>query len=168
MKIALPDVADSLITRGWFLLPLWGIYDGKCECGKNCGGNAGKHPIGALVPHGLKDSSNDPEIIRGWFERYPNMNLGVHCGPSGLLVVDLDGPDGIAAWGDLADGRGGDTYAVHTGRGMHIYYQLPEGEVVPPSVKRLGPGIDVRAGDSYVVAEGSLHARGVRYQAVTV
>ena len=46
------------------------------------------------------NASSDPSQIKAWFKQFKNMNSGIACEPSGLVVVDLDvknGIDGIAA-----------------------------------------------------------------------
>ncbi len=45
----------------------------------------GKHPC---VPF-KAGASTDPQQLAAWFTGYPR-NIGVACGPSGLLVVDED------------------------------------------------------------------------------
>jgi hypothetical protein len=53
---------------------------------------------------------------------------------------------------------------VRTGSGgWHAYLRQPDGQRVPNSVGRLGPGLDVRADGGTIVAPPSLHATGGRY-----
>src|SRR4051794_20200575 len=35
-------------------------------------------------------ATNDADLIRAWWARWPDANVGIHC--RGLLVVDVDGP----------------------------------------------------------------------------
>jgi hypothetical protein len=59
----------------------------------------GKHP---LTRHGLHDATADPGVIRRWWTRWPQANVGIRTGAaSGLLVIDIDGPgrDGITPGG---------------------------------------------------------------------
>lgn len=79
---------------------------------------------------------------------------GIRTGePSGIFVVDLDtkkGKDGIAALDAI--GIVPETYTVQTrSGGVHLYFKHP-GIPVPNSVSKLGPGIDVRGENGYVVA----------------
>ena len=132
-------------------------------------------------------ATTDPGRIRAWWARQP-YNIGIACGPSGLVVIDLDvahdGPDGA----DPLDGRGAldgpasgadalerlcrahgqrypaGTYTVDTpSGGSHLYFTAPE-TPVRNSAGRLGPLIDVRADGGYVVGDGSLIG-GRRYAA---
>jgi hypothetical protein len=54
----------------------------------------GKEPIGAAVPHGVKDATTDPDRIRRWWHRWPNANIAVACGAPGPDVLDVDTKDG--------------------------------------------------------------------------
>jgi hypothetical protein len=116
------------------------------------------------------DAARLREIVR------PAANVGVACGPSRLLVLDLDvakdlaqpGADpaeegdsprhGADALRALAAGRDLPatlTVATPTG-GRHLYYRAPEGFRLRNTVGRLGPLIDTRAEGGYVVGPGSV------------
>jgi hypothetical protein len=107
-------------------------------------------------------------IRRAWSTR--PYGIGVACGPSGLLVVDLDqardgatpppewagarsGADVLAA---LAGSRLPATYTVHTGRGgTHLYFTRPAGARLGNTAGALGWLVDTRGVGGYVVAAGS-------------
>ncbi len=56
------------------------------------------------------------------------------------------------------------TYIVATPRGgMHIYLYSPAGMIIPPSVKRLHPKVDVRGRGGMVIGPGSVHRNGGTY-----
>ncbi|MEU4239762.1 bifunctional DNA primase/polymerase [Actinoplanes sp. NPDC026619] len=118
----------------------------------------------------------DPARIRRAWQRTP-YNIGTACGPSGLVVIDLDmrkpgatpppGGEGhrhgLAVFTDLCSQHGqpvpDDTYTVATGSGgRHLYFTHPAG---PPLRNTqgtrggLGWLIDTRAHGGYVVAPGS-------------
>jgi hypothetical protein len=42
-----------------------------------------------LVPWGTA-AINDPKQIAEWWKRWPNANVGVDCGRSEILVLDVD------------------------------------------------------------------------------
>jgi hypothetical protein len=124
-------------------------------------------------------ATTDPGRIHDWWARRP-YNIGIACGQSGLVVIDLDvardGPDGADPRGP---GQGPDgpatgedafqrlcrahdqrypagTYTVDTpSGGSHLYFTAPE-TPVRNSAGRLGPLIDIRAHGGYVVGDGSL------------
>jgi putative DNA primase/helicase len=152
-------------ARGWQVLPVWGIRDDlSCACGAPECRNAGKHPLSTLVPHGLKDASSDPERIREWWDAHPDANIGIATGRrSGVVVVDLD-DGGEKSLARLEAKRGALplTLEATTGRGRHLYFRAPEGEL--RSRTHAFPGIDIRAEGGYVVAPPSRHAAGRRYQ----
>src|SRR5215472_4160033 len=116
-------------------------------------------------------ATTDPDQIRSWWacEAY---NIGIACGPSGLVVIDLDvdasrdapeGPDGprsgAASLERLCQAHGQryphGTYSVDTpSSGCHLYFTAPA-TPVRNSAGRLGPLIDIRADGGYVVGAGS-------------
>jgi hypothetical protein len=56
----------------------------------------GKHPIGLLVPHGVRDATLDEQVVTGWWREYPHANIGLATGHR-FDVLDVDGPAGINA-----------------------------------------------------------------------
>ena len=145
------DQALAAVSNGWSIFP--------CRPGS-------KDPATA---HGCKDASNDPEQVRQWWTWQPTANIGIACGPSRLIVIDLDvseTKDGLERWEILTDWHGHvQTYQVNTpSGGCHFYYQLPEGwEPVGCSTSKLAPGIDVRGVGGYVIGAGSVRADGEAY-----
>jgi hypothetical protein len=127
-------------------------------------------------------ATTDPErITRAW--SLAPYGIGIACGPSGLVVIDLDVPkptEPVPPEWDAANVRDGadvlaavceqagqpypaDTYTVRTGRGgTHLYFTTPEGSPLgntgPDSPRRLGWLIDTRAHGGYVVGAGSTAA----------
>jgi hypothetical protein len=119
----------------------------------------GKTP---LTPNGFKDASTDRSRIHAWWNRHPGANIGIATGSrSGLAVVDrdADNPEVSRIWDSLPP-----TVEVATSRGRHRYYRIPKGVTVRSRV--LTPGLDLKAEGGYVVAAGSLHPSGFRYQFV--
>jgi hypothetical protein len=120
----------------------------------------GKEPLGSLVPNGCLDATTDAEIIKGWWMKCPNANIGLATGPkSGLAVVDLDGPAGVTSgnWLHLSS-----PITALTGNGKQLFYADTEGKL-RNSVKKIAEGIDTRGANGYVVAPPSLHPNGKRY-----
>src|SRR5690242_19263286 len=84
------EIALEYAARGWPVFPLHSIQAGACTCGKTPCGSAGKHPHTA---HGVKDASTSDYVIRGWWTRWQDANVGIATGvASGLVVLDVD-PD---------------------------------------------------------------------------
>ncbi|MDN5856594.1 MAG: bifunctional DNA primase/polymerase [Actinomycetia bacterium] len=122
-------------------------------------------------------ATRDPERIVSWFEARP-YNLGVACGPSGLVVVDLDDGHGESApepWTGARHGRevltqiaaaaGAPplprTRTVSTpSGGLHLYFRAPVGVELRNTAGGLGWRIDTRAHGGYVVAASSVRDAG--------
>jgi hypothetical protein len=156
---ALVRAALDAVLRGWHVFP--------CAVG-------GKRP--ALRGNWQDLATTSPDQVREWWARAP-YNIGIACGPSGLVVIDLDLPRDDA--GDDLDDDGalfplsgadrlsrlarehgerypGGTYVVDTpSGGCHLYFSVT-GERARNSAGSLAPHIDVRAGGGYVVGAGSL------------
>ena len=160
------ELAES---RRWSVFPVWWV-DGnrQCACGNpNCD-SPGKHPLGALVPHGLKQATADVDQLNSWWSKYPLANIGVRTGPeSGLWVPDLDGADGIRQFQQLADQHSNlpQTPTVATGGGgRHLYFAWPADHTIKNQTKVGGLSIDIRGLNGYVLAPPSNHVSGQGYR----
>jgi len=150
------------------VLPVWWpTAGGACACGQADCSKPGKHP---LVPRGFHAATVDLDLIRRWWTRWPQANIGIRTGaPSGVLVVDVDGAAGMESLRTLSREHGALRAAwVRSGSGgWHAYLGMPAGLPVPSSAGRLGPGLDVRADGGSIIAPPSVHASGGRYRWVT-
>lgn len=153
---------------GYRVLPLYApAPGGGCTCtrGKNCQ-NAGKHP---RPVHGVKDATTDEAIIRAWWERWPDANVGIATG-SGLVVVDEDPRHGgDETLRDLLDEYGPfpDTPLSLTGGGGRHYLFRSDAPIKGGPLRINGrecPGVDIRGEGGYIVAPPSLHASGRYYE----
>ncbi len=158
------ESALEYARRGWAVLPLYGITQGRCKCGNpNCS-SPGKHPLRQLVPHGLREASASEQDIRAWWTCCPWANVGIRTGKeSGIVVIDVDG-GGEETLKRLQDEHGPfpETLTSRTGSGgRHLLFEHP-GEKVANKVKEsgLGPGLDVRGDGGYIVAPPSAHIAG--------
>jgi hypothetical protein len=138
-----------------------------CSCwrGRACR-SAGKHPHRALGDTGDEHAigTTDPALIREWWTRFPEGNLGIATGArSGLVVLDVDpARGGAASLADLFPQGRPRTLMVRTGSGgEHVYFAHP-GQRVECRVG-FRPGLDIRADGGLVVAPPSLHRSGERY-----
>ena len=147
--------AQSYAQRGWYVFP--------CKAGR-------KEPA---TRSGLRAATDDvPSVRRYWGQA--DWNIGIHAGRSELVIIDLDlhgliltrersveETPGIITWQRMLDhfngGRWVETYTVVTaGNGLHLYFAQPAGLDAGPSSVELGLGVDVRAGESYVIAPPSV------------
>ena len=122
----------------------------------------GKMPI---IPYarggrGFHDATTNQEQINTWWKQWPNANIGVATGASGLVVIDIDGPEGQAQFRSICK-EFVPTLTSRTGRpgGFHLWYS---GAVPSSQVK--GEHVDVRGTTGYVVAPPSVHETGTVYQ----
>lgn len=123
-------------------------------------------------------ATTDLAQIEEWWSFDPQRNVGIACGPAGLVVVDLDAVRGrlsgvwheagvlhgrealalLAQWAGEPDPA--DTYTVLTPSGEHRYFLAPPDRrlrsTVGESGHGIGPAIDVRAWGGAVTAAGSL------------
>jgi hypothetical protein len=159
-----PLLASALhyAARGWLVIPLHNIRDGKCSCqkGKGCG-SPGKHPRST---HGLKDGSTDPKQIRSWWQKWPDANVGVCTGPeSGIWMLGPDGDEGVAELSAMARKYAPlpRTPRAKTGSGgrHHIFRWPADGNISNRQNHRAG-AIDVRGAGGYFVADPSVNGNG--------
>lgn len=106
-----------------------------------------------LTKHGFKDASSDVRQVRRWWAQWPNALVGVPTGSaSGLLVIDIDFPDGLdfvlGELGSLFDGAR--RHGTRRG-GIHYLFRAPIGMRVPCSAGRLARRVDVRAEGGYFI-----------------
>jgi hypothetical protein len=147
---------------GWHVFP--------CAAG-------GKRP--ALRGNWQELATTSADQVRDWWTRAP-YNIGIACGPSGLVVIDLDLPDAAGEEDDDPAGHGAlfplsgadrlsrlarkngerypsGTYVVDTpSGGCHLYFRASEDTRARNTAGALGRHIDVRADGGYVVGAGSV------------
>lgn len=117
---------------------------------------------GSKVPmrggSGFKDALPFPDAVAKW-PGLTNGNMGLHPGPSGLLVVDVDVKNGALGEEALSGlqrqyGPLPETYTVTTpSGGWHLYFKRPFSEII--GNVDIGSGIDIRCDKGYVVMAGS-------------
>jgi hypothetical protein len=141
--------ALSYAARGW---PVFPVRPGD------------KRP---LTPNGVKDATTDETIIRQWWRRWPDANVGIATGQaSGIGVLDIDPRNGgdeslrdlEARYGPLPE----TVTALTGGGGAHYYFAVPPGIVV--RTRKIALGLDLKGDGGYVVAPPSIHPSGRAYQ----
>jgi hypothetical protein len=141
MREELLAAAMSYAARGWHVFPLRPAR----------GDNDPKVPLAGMPWRSA--STTDPRTIARWWTT-DDYGIGIDCGKSDLLVIDVDvhgeknGFDALAAL-DLPP-----TYEVSTpSRGLHLYYHRPADIWIGNDNRgKLGVGIDYRGIGGYVVA----------------
>jgi hypothetical protein len=128
-------------------------------------------PLRGKVPrnnNGLTGATTEAEIVREWWTRWPDANIGIRTGAeSGLLVLDVDvqhGGGGTLKELEAKHGKLPETAQVLTGGGGRHYLFCHPGRDVRNSAGRLGHGLDVRGDGGYIVAPPSVHESGRAYK----
>lgn len=176
------ETALAYAIRGWFVLPIWPVVDGHCACcppdsprsrhmlpKERCDSliqgtprpAPGKHPIGFLCPRGHHSASDDADQIRSWWATYPTANIGINLERSGLVVLDVDGPEGRESFAQIVEQLAPTLTATTGSGGAHAIYALPEGVHAGRKIK-FHPGLDL-LGKGYIVAAPSNHISGGAY-----
>lgn len=154
-------------ARDLAIFPCHSVTEGRCTCG--CIDPAcftrGKHP---RISDNLQNASADAAQIRTWWTRWPDANIGLACGPSGLVVIDIDPrKGGDETWHDFVAAHGPDLTATWTsltgGGGVHYLFRAPVGVTLDEGTDKLGPGVDVKAAGGYVILPPSRHLSGRCY-----
>ena len=126
----------------------------------------------AWCPIPIKERSKEPNLLelRPYLSRQATKEelgawswpgVGIVTGPlSGVLVLDVDGPQGEA---ELRKHGHPATPMVRTaGGGLHLYFKHPDQEV--RTGIRVAPSLDVKASGGYVVAPPSVGPNGRPYE----
>ncbi|GAT74852.1 hypothetical protein MHM582_3360 [Microbacterium sp. HM58-2] len=135
------DTALSLARAGFYVFPMT---------------PSGKFLKGFSWDRG---ASRSPKQIREWWAADARQRIGVHCGRSGLVVVDLDRKHGKDGFESLE--RAGlelprtFSYTSRSGKGEHRIYRAPKGEQLSIDRDLNGmAGVDVRSGIGMVAYNG--------------
>ena len=156
--------AIGYTERGWRVLPVHSIVNGRCTCGKPRCKNPGKHP---RTEHGARDASTDRAVLKEWFgQRWPEANVGIATGAaSGLDVLDIDprhrGDATLAELERRYEPLPATVTARTGGGGEHRLFMHADG--IGNTAQKLGPGLDTRGDGGLIVAPPSLHLSGRRY-----
>jgi Bifunctional DNA primase/polymerase, N-terminal len=157
----LPDRHDLQPVGGTQPLPDPAAGPG-CSCRDPGCGQPAKHPLGALVPHGVNDATTNRARVLAWWTQQPQANIGLACGHT-FDVLDIDGPTGAQAMRTFAREHhleSSGPLARTGGGGWHLYLAPTGlGNVHPHGLER----VDWRGRGGYVVAPPSRHASGHPY-----
>ena len=140
------SVVADYVTKGWFVLPIK---------------PSSKEPITRFVRNGFKSATNDLTVVDSWIEAEPEMNVGIACEMSGLLVIDIDYRNMTPDSWTLAKQVFQETMMVETGDGVHLYFKA---DGLSDVKGKLDAGIDIKY-KGYVVAAPSIHSNGKQYEA---
>ncbi|MBX3084606.1 MAG: bifunctional DNA primase/polymerase [Anaerolineae bacterium] len=142
------ESALTYLARGWSVFPLQPRM---------------KEPFPGfpLKEYQREKRADEAKLQKWWVEHFPDANIGLCTGTiSGFFVLDVDGISQATDMFALDDLPA--TLTVETGRGFHLYFQLPDF----PVGNRAGllPNVDIRGDGGYVVAPPSIHPSGESYR----
>lgn len=148
--------------RGWHVFPCLPWDQPKNAKPKD----RGKAP---LIEAGYKGATTEERQIRQWWTQWPNANIGVACGASGIAVLDIDGAEG---WRQIEYGGYDlpDTLTQRTGKrgGKHLIMAAGN-HGLRNQTKIFGSqgdaeGVDIRGDGGYIVVAPSRHYSGNFYE----
>lgn len=146
------EEALALAEQGWYVFPT----------------RPTKEPFVRDWPN---EATRDPNVILDWWDTWPDANIGVACGKSRLVVLDIDSKPGALEDFEVmisthAQEDWAETVTADTGGGgVHYFFQAPDGINVSNRAGYLGyRGVDVRGDGGYVVVAPSIHNTGRRYE----
>src|SRR5215210_1379777 len=123
-------------------------------------------------PIPIKERSKEPNLVqlapylsrratREELKSWEWPGVGVVTGPvSEILVLDVDGPEGLAILEER--GHPPTPMARTGGGGLHLYFKHPDA-IIRTGI-RVAPGLDVKAEGGYVVAPPSIGPTGDAYE----
>ena len=153
-------ITEALIylSMGWCVYPAHYVDENDlCSCGRSDCPTPGKHPVGRWTEFQERLPTRDE--VNVWFGSM-RCNIGTVTGQvSGLVVVDVDGAEGVKSVRDLKLER---TLMSRTGSGgRHLFYASHN---PVPSKVRIMDGVDIRAEGAYVILPPSGHLSGRHYE----
>lgn len=128
-----------------------GIYVYPLYVTRNVNGKKDVRPVGRWRDR----SSISLADIAAWEQQYPDAGLLIDCGKSGLVVVDCDGPEGVANWLALFghDSPSMPICIARTPGGEHWFYRAhPDHVIGNDQDGKVAPSVDVRGLGGFVIA----------------
>jgi hypothetical protein len=142
--------ALDYLARGWCPVPLCHPHhygNGKEHCGR-CD-SPGKAPL--ILWTEYQDRRPTRQELEDWWRRWPQSGVGILLGPvSGLVGIDVDGPDAEDLLAELSGGDLQDRLEFTTARGRRLLYRLAEGLELPSRT------FEVEGGELKFMCRGSM------------
>ncbi|MBM7807653.1 hypothetical protein JOD57_003490 [Geodermatophilus bullaregiensis] len=152
---SVPDVAGMSVLDAALAYAEAGLYVGPLK-------HRSKHP-GSILGDGWPTlTSRAPAVIRRWFPEGTDRGVFLHCGRSGLVVLDVDKPENLHELLDLAVTECSppwqNTRPAQADR-RHYLFRMPGGRVLGNSTGSLGGTWgEVRGRNGVIVVAPSEHA----------
>ncbi len=139
------EAAVRYLKYGWTPMPVW------------------KNKVPCVEWRELQRIGVDREQIEIWAEQYPDAQIGIVTGTiSNLVVVDIDGEEGMKTFKELDDGTP-TVYSKTGSGGRHYFFAMPKEEEDARLLRNFAKrrGIDLRANGGYVVVPPSHNDNGL-------
>jgi hypothetical protein len=111
--------------------------------------------------NGFNNATLDEKQIVAWWTKYPEAGIGISCGQSNLIVIDIDvrdGKNGFANFMKLGISDDGALHSITPSGGNHIIFK---GSMY--SQANVKSGVDIRSIGAYIVAPPSfIYEDGVK------
>lgn len=104
------------------------------------------------------NATTDPDQIRRWFNEHPWVSFAISCEPSGICVVDVDGPQAIEWLSEESQAslRSFEVVTTQSDGRHHYFRENPRHEGVPSKAGLLWPKVDTRGRGGVIFAPGSV------------
>lgn len=121
-----------------------------------------KDPFSGL---GVYAATTNLAQVENWWRRWPQANIGLHCGGSGLLAIDHDKYKDTYGGAGLLSRADEETVTSLTGSGgTHLLYQVADGKRYSNRAAGMPAGVDIRGWGGYIVLPPSIHPNGPLYR----
>ena len=155
---SLLDAALAYARNGWRVVPMHSaVSTGTCSCSATTScRTVAKHP---RTIRGVHDASLDEALIREWWNRWPDSNVGIAV-PEGVVVFDFDHESTIH---DLESaGRHLPASVITSTSAGRAHYWYSTALTVPNRVGVVA-GLDLRSAGSIIIVPPSRHRSGATY-----
>ncbi len=147
MAISIVKSAQWYARHGWHVFPLRPRT---------------KEPFGGL---GVYSATTDLAQITAWWRRWPDANIGLHCGGSNIVAIDRDSYKEAYEGESVITRQDEETVTSLTGNGgTHLLYGVEDGKRYSNRSASLPVGVDIRGWGGYIVLPPSVHPNGNLYR----
>ena len=155
----------TFLENGYHIFSLYGVTDGKCDCGNEDCQALYKHPRISNWPASPLWSDDQLDLMEET-DQFAT-GYGVLC--KNLIVLDVDQRNGgipsFELLSKLIPEIAGAGLIVNTGSGggsRHLYFKAPQDVALERHLKEY-KGLDFQSGNSFVVGPNSMHKSGNTY-----
>jgi Bifunctional DNA primase/polymerase, N-terminal len=141
-----------------WVAPVYGVKDGRCNCGDNDCTKRGEH---LRTPNGIDGATKDPVAIEAFGSKWSSSRIAIMTGVEGLIALKVAGKAPQAALAALLSSAV--TVQVIDGGTLIYLWRAPD-ETVPDGGVLLRKGVEVLGRGKYFAAPNDLDtARGERH-----